>query len=175
MSGFAHDIDGKLLVLTDKTALPLRCVKTNQPVEESEYRTWDLPWIPSWLRILMLTGVGFLFFVPFIVRRRCHLKAGLSRSAWLRFFISKLVAVFLIVGPFIPPMIFSTLRMDEWAFYSILCLPILVWVGLIILIMGSSPLSVAKHKGDRFWIRGCSPAFLESLRESVEAKASTVA
>jgi len=172
MAESSHAIEGKYLVLSDKTALPMRCVKTNQPVEENAYCAWNLPWIPAWLKILMLTGLGFLFFVPFVVRRRCRVKAGLSQTAWLRYFFLKLLAVFLILGSFVPPMIFGKLEMDEWAFYSFMCLPILIWIGLIILIMGSSPLSIVRHKGDRFWIRGCSPAFLESLKESVVAEAS---
>ena len=174
MAESSHGIDDKYLVLSDKTALPLRCVKTNQTVDENVYRTWNLPWIPLWLRILMLTGLGYLFFVPFVVRRRCRLRAGLSQTARLRYFFLKSTAVFLILGSFVPPMIFGKLEMDEWAAYSFMCLPILIWIGLVILIMGSSPLSIVRHEGDRFWIRGCSPAFLESLKESVEAEASTV-
>lgn len=169
----SHAIDGKFLVLSDKTALPPRCVKSNQPVDERAYRTWDLPWMPLWLRIIMLLSPAFLLFAPFVIRRRCHLKAALSHTAWLRFFFLKLTAVLLIIGSFVFPIIYATAGMDAWAFYAAIFFPIFLWGGFAILILFSSPLSIAKHKGDLFWIKGCSPAFLESLRESVEAETST--
>lgn len=129
--------------------------------------------MPLWLRIIMLLSPAFLLFAPFIIRRRCHLKAALSHTAWLRYFFLKLMAIFLIIGSFVVPTIYATVGMDEWAVYAAFLIPFLVWGGFAILILFSSPLTIAKYDGDRFWIRGCSPAFLESLRESVEAGQST--
>ena len=65
-------IDGKYLVITDRTALPPRCVQTNQPVSEHECQTLDLPWLPTALKIAMCLVPFLLLFGPYAVRRRCR-------------------------------------------------------------------------------------------------------
>jgi len=52
-------IEGKYLVLPDWTALPRRCVKTNRAVNDGEYRTVVLPWLPKWLKIVMCLSPFF--------------------------------------------------------------------------------------------------------------------
>jgi hypothetical protein len=168
-------IDGDLLVLTDKTALPPRCVRTNLPVSEREYRTWDLPCTPTWLRILMILLPAFLLFAPFVVRHRCRLKAGLSRNARYRYLLLKLLAIVLILWAIIAPIAFAGFDRPDAMLIYVAAFPFLFWGGFILLIMFSSPLTVIKHEGDKFWIKGCSPAFLESLKESLAESAPETA
>lgn len=170
LSKTSQAIDGKFVVLTDKTALPPRCVRTNLPLQEHEYRTWDLPWIPGWLKFIMLVAPAFLLFTPFVVRRRCYLKAGLSPGVRFRFFLLKLAAGLLILGSLFVPIACAALDLENGLLFAVVLFPISFWGGFVILILFSSPLSIGKHEGDLFWVRGCSPVFLESLRDSLEAK-----
>lgn len=155
------------MVLTDKTALPPRCVRTNQPVTNREFRVWNLPWMPGWLRILMIVCPAFLLFAPFVIRRRCRLKAGISRGVKFRFSLIKLVAWVLILGAVIGPIVLVMVGLQSAAVATMVLTPFFVWGGALLYVFFSSPLEIARHLGDRFWIRGCSPAFLESLKESL--------
>jgi len=163
----SQTIDGKYIVLTDRTALPTQCVRKNQPVSEREYRKWDLPWIPIWLKIVMLLCPILLIVTPYAVRQRCRLKAGLSRGVWFRYFLLKLAAGFLILGSLVAPIAYAAADLQQWAIVAAALFPFCFWGGFAILILFSSPLSIAKVEGDLFWIKGCSPDFLESLRRSV--------
>jgi hypothetical protein len=164
-------IDGKYLVLTDRTALPPRCVKTNVPVGERECQMWDLPWLPPALKILMCIGPFFLLFAPYTVRRRCRLQAGLSKSVRHRYLLRKLLAGLLIVGSLIAPIICLAYGWMGAMMVTVVLFPLLFWGGFIYLILFTSPLTIAKHKGDHFWLQGCSPEFLASIRNSLESQA----
>lgn len=103
-------IDGKYLVLTDRTALPPRCVKTNAPVSERECQMFDLPWLSPALKVVMCIAPIVLLFAPHAVRRRCHLQAGLSKGVRVRYLLRKLLAGVVIVGALVAPPIFLLLE-----------------------------------------------------------------
>lgn len=162
-------IDGNYLVLTDRTALPLRCVRTNQPVSERECQTLDLPWIPPTLKIAMCLVPFLLLFAPYAVRRRCRLQAGISKGVRFRYLLRKLLAGLLIVGALVAPLV---CMINGWlgsALVTVVAFPFLFWGGFIFLILFTSPLTIADHKGDQFWLQGCSPEFLASIKESLPA------
>ena len=160
-------IDGKFLVLTDRTALPPRCVRTNQPVSERECQTWDLPWLPLSLRIVMCVAPMFLLFAPFVVRQRCRVQAGISQSVRFRYLLRKLLACLLIVGSLIAPVVCLAIGQTGAAVLTVVFFPFLFWGGFILLILFTSPLTIAAHSGDHFWLKGCSPEFLASLKGSL--------
>jgi hypothetical protein len=164
MAESSNTIDGNLLVIRDKTALPQRCVQTNEPVSVNEYTTWDLPYIPIWLMIVMIASPLFLVFTQFAVRRRCHLRAGLSRSVRRRFFLLKFGAASIILLSIISPVVCITSGSTELAMLSIMLFLPLFWGGFAILILGTSPLRIVRHSSDRFWIKGCSQVFLSGLQ-----------
>lgn len=51
---------------------------------------------------------------------------------------------------------------------TVVLFPLLFWGGFMFLIFFTSPLTIAKHKGDHFWLQGCSPEFLASIRASLD-------
>lgn len=158
-------VDGKYLILTDRTSLPLRCVRTNRPVNEREYQTWNLPWLPLWLKVVMCIAPAFLLFAPHVVRRRCRVQAGISDSVRFRYLLRKIVAGLLILGSLFAPLVFLNAGMLFALLVSLSLFPFLFWGGFILLILFSSPLKVQRNTGDYFWLDGCSPEFLASLKE----------
>jgi hypothetical protein len=161
----SEGIDGQFLVLTDWTALPPRCVRTNEPVSERERQILNLPWMPRWLKIVMCLSPVFLFFAPYVVRKRCHVQAGISQGVRLRYLLRKLLAGLLIVGSLLVPIVGLLLQHQAVAMAGILLFPPLFWGGFIFLILFTSPLTIHRCLGEHFWLQGCSPAFLASLQE----------
>lgn len=161
----AEWIDGKFLVLTDRTALPPRCVRTNRPVSELEYHTLALPWLPGWLKVVMCVSPAFLLFAPYVVRHRCRLQVGISKQIRYHYLFRKLLACLLIAGAFLIPVLLLVLQQNGAAMATLLMFPFLFWGGFILLILFSSPLTIHEHSGDHFWLAGCSPDFLESVSE----------
>jgi hypothetical protein len=161
-------IDGTFLVLTDRTALPQRCVRTNRPVSEREYRIIDLRYLPGGLRIAMCLMPAFLLFAPFVVRNRCRVQTGISKQVRNRYLFRKLVAGLLIIGSLLAPFVLLVLNRSAAALLMVSLFPFLFWGGFILLILFSSPLTIHRHAGEHFWLNGCSPEFLESLQGSAD-------
>ena len=169
----SEGIDGKFLVLTDRTALPPRCVRTNRPVSEREYQTWDLPWLPLWLKIVMCISPAFLLFTPYVVRRRCRVQAGISKPIRNRYLFRKLMACLFILGSLIAPIVCLGIGQLGAMMVSVILFPFLFWGGFILLILFTSPLTIQRHIGNHYWLNGCSPEFLASLKASLNETAST--
>ena len=169
----SEGIDGRFLVLTDRTALPPRCVRTNRPVSEREYHTWDLPWLPLWLKIVMCIAPAFLLFAPYVVRQRCRVQAGISKPVRFRYLLRQVIACLFILGSIIAPPVCIAFEQVGAAMVSVILFPFLFWGGFILLILFTSPLTIQRHIGDHFWLNGCSPEFLASLKASLGEAAST--
>ncbi len=175
MSNLSDAVDGHYIVLADRTALPQRCILTNQPVTDNEYRSYDLPWIPGWAKASMIFFPLLLIFLPFAVRHRCRIKAGLSRSIHLRYSIRKLSVGVILLATMVAPFCFMIAEKGNYAVASVVLSPFLLWGGLIVGILFSSPLKIIKQGRDLFWIKGCSPAFLGSLENSLEVESPATA
>lgn len=156
-------VEQKYLIIHDKTALPYRCIKTNQPISEKEYGAWDLPWLPGWLKVLMIFGPFFLLFAPLMTDKRCRVKAGISRSAKRRYQFHKALAVLLILGSLAIVPIGMALQSIPLIVFGCISFVFLFWGGFIWLILFSSPLRIARVEDEKFWIQGCSPEYLQSL------------
>ncbi|QEG33280.1 hypothetical protein Pr1d_05410 [Bythopirellula goksoeyrii] len=166
MSTISNRIEGKFLVVEDKTALPMRCIRTNRSIGAEEYRHWDLPYIPKWLVIVMLISPFLLIIAPFVVRRRCRLKAGLSKSVGRNYLLLKFFGASLILFSFLGSLLGILLGSSDIVMFTLGFAPIFFWVGFAILILFASPLRVIRQDDDLFWVKGCSVTFLESLKES---------
>jgi hypothetical protein len=160
----AERIDGAFLVLSDWTALPARCVKTNLPVSERECQLMNLPWMPLWLKVVMCISPVFLLFAPYAVRKRCRVQAGISKGVRLRYLLRRLVAGLLIVGSFILPVVCVVLDLPTAALVALLLFPFLFWGGFVYLVFFTSPLSVQRCVDEHYWLKGCAPEFLASLQ-----------
>lgn len=156
-------VEGDLLVIPSKTALPKRCPITNAEVSDSEYRTWDLPYIPGWLRVWMFLGWFVLFFAPSIIKRRCQFKAGFSAGVRRRYFVRKLMAVAAIMIPVFLTGYGFVARSEQLTFIGFTLLIPCLWAGVIVFTLLSSPLKITRYEDGFSWIEGFSPDFLASL------------
>lgn len=166
MKSISEGVDGKYLVVSNKTALPQRCIRTNQPISEREYTSWDLPYVQSSLAIFLLLGLWGLFFWPSATTNRCKFKAGLSSKIRLRYLLWKTIAILImLISPvFLTGYLFIA---DEFfSMTSFILFPLSLCLGTTLLFLYSSPFKVTRSKDGMFWIKGCSPEFLASLDKS---------
>lgn len=160
-----HYVDLPYLVITSHTALPKRCVVTNEPLTDSEYQVWDLPSIPRWARVLAFTSPFLLIAAPFFPLR-CKVKAGLARRVRRKNLFIKSVLYLLILMPVFCMIAALILRRSE-LFLAAIGASLLPYVALPTLVLLTPPLRVHRRKDDLFWIKGCSRDFLESLRDEM--------
>jgi hypothetical protein len=149
----------KQLVVKSGVVLPLYCVKTGEPITEEDLRTRTLTYSPSYVIILIVLSLLIGLIVYLIVRKKCTLTFGLSpriRSKYRnRVLIALFVAILCVGG------IFLSVKLDNGMlmFASI----VLMLVSLVVVLLGGSPLTAANHVNGRFWIKGCSRAFLDRI------------
>jgi len=155
------EIEGQLLTLYSGTVLPPFCVRTGEPVSPAQMERRILHWCPLWVFILMFVGpfVGFVLYA--ILRQKCLITFGMSKTAKRPYWIRVGIASFLMVAAAAGVVIGAKMKMGAIILGSVVLVP----VAIIIMLVGNSPLSAARYDNGRFWIKGCSPAFLASLKE----------
>lgn len=155
-------VDDIYLVTPSKTALPQRCIVTNQPVADNLYTAWDLPFVQNWL-VFFIFGPFTLFFAPLLVKRRCKLRAALSASIRRKYMLKKIGLLLIGFAPLalIPLAIYY--RSDELVFLAV---PgaIVSYVAAFSYVFLLKPLKAVKFNDDLFWVKGCSSEFLTSLK-----------
>lgn len=156
-------VDGKAIVVADKTSLPPRCIKTNQPINESEYTILNLPYKPPWLILTVLISPVILIFWPFIVRKRCRIKAGLSRSVRRRYLFVNLSAIALLLLAFVIPGYGAITESRELLVAGSIAFVPLLWGAIVLLMLFKDPLKVSRYSDGLYWVEGCSPEYLKSL------------
>jgi hypothetical protein len=75
-----------------------------------------------------------------------------------------------ILGSLIAPIMYAAVGLDAWMTAAIVLFPLFFWGGFWILILFTSPLKIVKHEDGLFWLEGCSPKFLESLKGEVAGR-----
>jgi hypothetical protein len=164
-------VDGQFLVLADRTALPPRCIHTNQPVSERECEIFNLPWIEPTLKLAMCFVPALLLIAPYAIKRRCRVQVGISRSVRRNYLLRKVAAGLVMLGALVTPFV---LLASNWTGPLIIVFalaPFTFWGCFVYLVLFSSPLTIANHKGHHFWLQGCSPEFLASIRADLRAAA----
>jgi hypothetical protein len=155
--------DGRDLIVPVRHArLPLRCIKTNQPVSAQEVRRLTLEWIPPavWLGLLA-TPVVFLALY-FLFRRIVRVDVPLSAKGaalvrghrWMAIALLASAVALLVLG---------------WSFHlaALLFLATVVTVvAVITILVGSGALRLIRVEGEEVWLRGASRAFLAALPKS---------
>ena len=163
MSTVPARIDGDCIVVPTKTALPRRCVRTNADVAESEYEVWDLPLMSRGLVVVMLIAPIVLLFAPAVIRRRCKLKAGLSKRVRRAFMLRKSVGAAMILLALFSVPTAAFLNIVPLFLLAVISFVPLFWGGFIVMLLLSRPLRNVKCDGEVYWIKGCGPDFLEGL------------
>ena len=142
-------VDGKLLVVATGVELPRRCIKTNKPMTEKHRLERRFTW----------NGKAFrLTLAP----KQCDIVLYANHSyRWLgalRIAASSVLVLYLVVAivtDFLSPSLF----------------PVVIGASLLVTtIIDRRLLRVTHYKDDRFWIKGCGNAFLESLQRELNLR-----
>ena len=177
--------EGKFVVVRTGAVLPARCVKTNEAVERyNEVKPRQLMWVPSWARLSPSLGIvapmlaiwmtsdwastAFLVvavpsiliagLLPVAFQKRMNVTYALQRRERRWRLAVQSVAVVGGVGGWLLGKVYDT---DSFAgFFA------LIGGGFLASVF-HHPLRAARYRDGEFWIKGCSPEFLDSLeRES---------
>ncbi|BBO32130.1 hypothetical protein [Lacipirellula parvula] len=165
-------VDGSCVVIPTQTALPQRCIITNEPVESSEYQVWNLPYIPRWLLMLMFMGPFFMITAPF-VRQRCKFKAGFSRRYRRRRLVWRSLLISILPMSIVMAGVAVATGRGEFLVLAVSCLVISCML-MPLLIIYAHPMRVVRHYDGLYWISGMSPAFLAGL-EAMDSASTTPA
>lgn len=152
--------DGKHLIVTNGSALPMRCLKCNAECGEADVRiTKKLHFASPWIYVLLLVNIIVLVIVYYIVRKpveisfsRCHLHAKVLSKNRSICGISLIIALISgIIG----------------ISYELPALTILALISLvtflIVLIRVTNAVVLVKHHKGEFWLKGAGPDFLHSF------------
>jgi len=149
--------DGNLVVVPVKGArLPLRCVKTNQPVTATDLHRKEFAWYPSiiWLSLLA-TPIAFIILYV-IFRHSVYIGVPLSAAGRRRIHRSILIGI---VAPVVIAVLAALLP------FGLQILPVMVAlpVGLLYALCQGQSLRFIRYNDDEIWLAGASPEFLASL------------
>jgi hypothetical protein len=158
----APHVDGDTLVIPSGCVMPPRCIKTNQPVSESDMVQGKVYWLSPWFLLLFIISGLLLVFAYFFARRKCKITYGLDpairKKLKTRTRIKAAAAILFLVA-----LIVTSGSASLPAAVPTTCF-ILFLVAVIALFLGNSPLYVTRYREGVFWVRGCSPDYLASLR-----------
>jgi hypothetical protein len=175
--------EGKFVVVRTGAVLPARCVKTNEQVEEyNAAKPRQLMWVPLWARLSPSLGglllllavwrtpnrasVTFLGgavltivvagFLSLIVQKRLNVTYALNRRQRRWRLAVQSVAAGCGIGAWF---LFEANGTDSMGFF--------VLIGGFLLVGAlQHPLRITRHRDGEFWLKGASPAFLDSLEET---------
>jgi len=158
--------DGKRVVVpVQNPLLPLRCVKTNQPVTAENVKRKKLYWCPPLILLTILLNILILIILYLIFRKMVQIDIPLSpdgkkivrRNSFIAW--GALVAgVALLI---LPPSLGMT---GNGALVSVLTGIALVLFGLIYAVLTSSILRVVKIQNGEAWLSGAGREFVASLQ-----------
>ena len=157
-------IVGDALVLPSGCTMPLKCIKTNQPVEERDMILTNLTWCPNSVGLWALLGSPSLVFAYFVGRELCSITYGLDRRIRYRnifFTMAKLLAcAIFLAATILMAVSVSTHWITEALIFVFFALFLL---SVVMLFIGNSPLHVVDYRDGTFWIKGFSNDYLDDL------------
>lgn len=157
--------DGKLLVVRDGTALPMVCIRTNQPVTEKDWRkTKTLIWTPPWVYALIIVNLLIAAIVATIIQKKAKVTYSLGREA--RASINKKVGICLLmlfgaVGAIVVAFVQS--NSGDSSFGALIITAVVLLIGSLVMMILTNPIKVSGYRDGWFQVKGCSPEFLDSI------------
>lgn len=152
--------DGKRVVVPASNArLPRRCVKTNQPVPDEEFKMRTLYWCTPWVFIAVLLNLLIALILYLVFRKKVRLEVPLSdagrkvvnKHRWIAIGIAVVSIALIVAG----------VATEAYAL-----IPLGV-VGFLVAIVYSSfkgsLIRVTKLKDGYAWLAGASPEYVASL------------
>lgn len=158
--------DGDLLVIRDGAVLPARCLKTNRPIGASDYTaTKKVYWTPGWVWALLLLSPLIALIVAAILQKKATLTYSLSRELRSRYMKRTAISLglfFVGLG-----LLFVTFYVGKESLFGVgIGGGILLMItGLVLAVTLSKVISVKRFNDGWFYLKGCSPEFLDSLNQ----------
>ena len=154
-------VDCDWLVVRTGAILPERCVICNADTSDSGKRyEKKLSYVSPFIYILLLVNILILLIVYLVIRKPVSISYSICdyhRMKKHKFGWLSLGAAALAVTAFFCGGIY------DFAFLFLIGF-ILVVTALIYLVLAINGLRPRKHDNGEFWIKGCGPAFLDSIR-----------
>jgi hypothetical protein len=153
--------DGKrIIVPTTNPVLPLRCIKTNQPVAPDEVKKKTLYWCPPWVFIFILLNLLVVLIIYLIVRKKVVVMIPLSREGRRRVRTHVFISTGIVLAG-VAMIIVAIANLDLIALLF-LGIPMVVG-GLIYGNIKGTLLRVTKYNSVETMLAGASREFLASL------------
>lgn len=155
--------DGKRIVVPARDArLPLRCVKTNQPVTEADLKKKTLWWC-HWLVLLSVFLNLLVMLVLYVIfRKSVKLEIPLSKEGRRKVNTHVLIACVLCLGG-LALVIVGVVNSDRPSGGFIVAGVLGIIGGAILGALKGSILRVVKYTGGEAWLAGAHPEFVASL------------
>jgi len=182
--------DGEFVVVRTGAVLPKRCIQTNEPIGQDDWiKEKKLQWSPRWAGlctslpyvslILLQSWLPSIFkdyFTVVIVvmmigsvatasvfLKACFVTYGLKGSVYRKQRRARLTFVGLIGLAGVASMLCAFLGYFMWV--------VVILVGMVIVSSLSAvrllrSFRVTRYRDGEFWLKGCSPEFLDSLGEA---------
>jgi hypothetical protein len=134
----------------------------------TESAVWEVPYLRLPLLVFLLLGpLGLLIFM-FGSRKVCRFRASLSAAARRRRIAWRSILLLAILSPFILIGVAVTTQSELALAASFPALSIF-HLGVPLFALTSSPFQCRRYEDGRFWIRGASREYLQSLQKELEA------
>lgn len=159
--------DPPCIVVQDGAVLPSRCVKTNEPVDGGGVVKRLSCVKSSWHDF---TGPSFLLNLVLLYcysRESSTLTYFLSPEVRWRYFRRRLFSASLLFGCVACWYAAIVLDSGTWVFIGVA----LLVAGVVAVLRFCCPVRVIRWHNGEFWIKGCSPAFVESLEHELRVTA----
>ena len=157
-------IDGDALVLPSGCTMPSKCVKTNQPVSESDMIFANLGWAPKSVGLWALLGTPFLIVAHFANRELCTITYGLNRRQRIKNVVYTIAKILSSAGLLAATIGLSIIPSNDRFITPLIWITFILFLASIVIIfIGNSPLRVVEYRDGLFWVKGFSQEFLDDL------------
>lgn len=172
-------VEGKHLVIPTGAVLPPVCVKTNRPVSEADMVRVTLYWCSAWVAVLALGG-PLVIPALFLWGKHFTVTCGMIPSVRRLYRIGSICKTAAAIGCFVTLLLTGAVFVGMFVFYPSAVLDIGPAVigkgamfvlavgsgsGLVSLLVGNWPLSLAKYRQGMFWVSGCCEEYLGRFEE----------
>ena len=156
-------VDGRFLVVQPGAVLPQICVRTAEKITEADMRRKRFEWCSPWVALSFLVSGCLMILLYFVLRKQCEIVFGMHPSLRKRYRLILTFKLLAVVGLFCLMPVMAIFESPA----PIVIVVIAFIVAIVALFFGNSPLSVAKYHDGEFWLKGCSPEFLQHISRSV--------
>jgi hypothetical protein len=154
--------EGQLIVMRQGALLPKRCLQTNETIS-GPYKKITLYWHSPWLFFLILAHLILFIIVALAARKSVTLEITMGPKMLQRKKRLQLIGVVIMLSGIIESIL--ALSQSEPDGLHILIGVLALIVGLFVAVAGSQTLMVQRMEGNYIWLKGASPAYLDSLPE----------